>query len=90
MTGYVGTPATDGAVSAFTGSDGTLAIYSRNSADSHLQLTYIANNSGTWTTTDLTTSVGTRSRPAPRPPCSSRPTAPWASSPRTRPTATSR
>ncbi|RKT20165.1 CHAP domain-containing protein [Streptomyces sp. 1114.5] len=59
MTGYVGTPATDGAVSAFTGSDGTLAIYSRNSADSHLQLTYIANNSGTWTTTDLTTSVGT-------------------------------
>ncbi|MFJ9697179.1 CHAP domain-containing protein [Kitasatospora sp. NPDC101183] len=59
LTGYVGTPATDGAVSAFTGSDGTLAIYSRNSADSHLQLTYIANSTGTWTTTDLTTTVGT-------------------------------
>ena len=59
LTSYVGTPVTDGKVSVMTNSDGTLAIYSRDSADNHLQLTYIAVTTGAWATTDLSASPGT-------------------------------
>ncbi|MFD7827253.1 hypothetical protein [Kitasatospora sp. NPDC059803] len=59
LTNQVGTPATDGAVSATTDPDGTLAIYSRGSADGgHLSLTALQSN-GSWATVDLTNVVGT-------------------------------
>ncbi|SOB86361.1 hypothetical protein [Streptomyces sp. 1331.2] len=59
LTGYAGTPATDGAnLSAAFNPDGTLVLYSRNYADGHLQLTYHPTN-GAWATTDLTGFVGT-------------------------------
>ncbi|HEY8981882.1 MAG TPA: CHAP domain-containing protein [Streptomyces sp.] len=58
LTALVGTPVTGGDYSVITDADGTLAIYSRNSANGHLQLTYLPKG-GSWSTTDLTASVGT-------------------------------
>ncbi|MFI5645459.1 hypothetical protein [Kitasatospora sp. NPDC051705] len=59
LTGTAGTPVTDGAVSASTDPDGTLAIYSRGSVNgNHLSLTALQ-PSGAWATVDLTNTVGT-------------------------------
>ncbi|MER8101506.1 hypothetical protein [Kitasatospora sp. NPDC094016] len=59
LTDKVGTPVTDGAVSATTDPDGTLAVYSRGSTDGgHINLTALQPN-GSWATVDLTTIVGT-------------------------------
>ncbi|WP_374209273.1 transglycosylase family protein [Kitasatospora sp. A2-31] len=55
----VGTPVTDGAISATTDPDGTLALYSRGSMNGgHLSLTALL-PSGSWATVDLTNTVGT-------------------------------
>ncbi|MFD7583778.1 transglycosylase family protein [Kitasatospora sp. NPDC059817] len=56
LANQAGTPATDGAVSATTDSDGTLMIYSRGT-DGHLQGTARYAN-GQWATVDLTNVVG--------------------------------
>ncbi|MFD7827252.1 transglycosylase family protein [Kitasatospora sp. NPDC059803] len=59
LTNQVGTPVTDGAVSATTDPDGTLAIYSRGSTDGgHLNITALQSN-GSWAAADLTNIVGT-------------------------------
>ncbi|MEV8322236.1 hypothetical protein, partial [Kitasatospora sp. NPDC056731] len=59
LTTKVGTPVTDGAVSATTDPDGTLAIYSRSSLNGgHINLTALQPN-GQWAAVDLTNIVGT-------------------------------
>ncbi|WP_033826149.1 hypothetical protein, partial [Kitasatospora sp. MBT63] len=58
LTSGFGAPVSDGNVSSVVDGSGTLAIFSRNSLNSHLQLTYLP-TSGVWSLFDVTTQVGT-------------------------------
>ncbi|MEU9129616.1 CHAP domain-containing protein [Kitasatospora sp. NPDC048540] len=58
LTGSFGAATSDGNVSSVLGNDGTLALYSRNAGNGHLNLTYLPNG-GAWATTDLAYQAGT-------------------------------
>ncbi|MEY9966641.1 hypothetical protein ABIA33_004706 [Streptacidiphilus sp. MAP12-16] len=59
MTTMVGTPASaGGAPSTFLQTNGTLGVTTADSANGHLQITYLPKG-GNWATSDLTASVGT-------------------------------
>ncbi|MEY9966640.1 hypothetical protein ABIA33_004705 [Streptacidiphilus sp. MAP12-16] len=59
MTNQVGTPASaGGAPSTFLQTNGTLGVATADSANGHLQITYLPKG-GNWATSDLTTQAGT-------------------------------